>query len=126
MVDPITTGRTPTHRIVLWAALIGVAVLVVVLVAAAALDVAITRYVGVVNTGPNDLRISGCVDDALDLSAGESFKVEVPKTARIGCAVFLDQKYAGCLVLQSGDASPVNIQARLDRQKSQGSCEKID
>ena len=125
MVEPISTGRTPASRRVFWLVLIGAAVLVAVIVAFAVLDVATMKQVGVVNTGPNDLRLSSCVDDALDLSSGQSSNVEVPKSSRIGCDVFVDQKYAGCLVLRSRDASPVDIVSRLDRQMSQGSCEKI-
>lgn len=118
-------GSTSARRTVRWVVLIAVAALAGVVVAAAILDVASMRYLGVVNTGPADLRVSGCVDDALDLSAGQWSKVEVPRSARIGCVVFLDQQYAGCLVLQSREVSPVDILARLDRRISRGGCDKI-
>jgi hypothetical protein len=125
MVEPISTGRRPARRKVFWLVLIGVGVLVVAIVAFSVLDVATMKQVGVVNTGPNDVRLSSCVDDALDLSSGQSSEVEVPKSSRVGCDVFVGKKYAGCLVLQSRDPSPVDILSRLDRQMSQGSCEKI-
>jgi hypothetical protein len=43
----------------------------------------------------------------------------------IGCVVFRDQQYVGCLVIQPRAASPVDIVAGLDRQTSRGSCEKL-
>lgn len=126
MVEPISTGKTPIARKTLWLLLIGVGILLAVIVAFAVLDVATMKHVGVVNTGPNDVRLSSCVDDALDLAPGQSSEVEVPKSSRVGCDVFMNQKYAGCLVLQSRDAAPVDIVSRLDRQTTQGSCEKVD
>lgn len=122
---PASAGISAIFRKVRWLALSGVGAIVAVILVAAVFDVATTRDVGVVNPGSNDLRVSSCVDDALDLSAGQSSKIEVPKSARIGCDVFMDQKYAGCLVLQPRDTSAVDIVTRLDRLTSQGSCEKI-
>jgi hypothetical protein len=125
MVEPTSAGSTATLRKVRWSVLIGAAVLAAVVLIAAGFDVATTRSLGVVNTGLDDLRMSSCVDDALDLSAGQSVKIEVPKSSRIGCVVFMDQQYAGCLVIQPRAASPVDIVSGLDRQISRGSCEKI-
>jgi hypothetical protein len=125
MVEPSSAGRPAVLRKVFWPVLIGAAVIAAVIVIAAGFDVATTRSLSVVNTGPSYLRMSSCVDDALDLSAGQQFKIEVPKSSRIGCVVFIDQQYVGCLIIQPRDASPVDILSRLDRQRSRGSCEQI-
>lgn len=85
-----------------------------------------TREVTVVNTGATVLRISGCVDDALDLWPGQRAQVDAPRFSRTGCAVYVDQDYRGCLVLRAPDASPVNILARLNRQQSEGSCDQLN
>jgi hypothetical protein len=125
MVGPTSAGSTANIRKVRWPVLVGAAVLAAVVLIAAGFDVSTMRYLGVVNTGFDDLRMSSCVDDALDLSAGQSFKIEVPKSSQIGCVVFMDQQYVGCLVIQPRAASPVDILSRLDRQASRGSCERI-
>jgi hypothetical protein len=125
MVEPTSAGSAATLRRFLWPVLVGAAAIAAIILMAAGFDVATMRSLGVVNTGPNYLRMSSCVDDALDLSAGQSFDVEIPKSSRIGCVVFIDQQYVGCLVIQPRDASPIDVLSRLDRQILRGSCEKI-
>lgn len=87
-----------------------------------------TVSVSVLNDGRGVTRLSGCVDDSLDLDAGTRASIDVSSSGRTGCNVFVDGIYNGCLILHHRDAAehkPIPIFTRIDREMSQHGCETL-
>ena len=126
MAEPTLTGSGRSRWRYLWLVPLGAGLLAALVIVAAGLQVATTREVTVVNGGTaSTVRLSTCVDDALDLEPGQSSRIQAPKSGKLGCDVFIDQQYAGCFVLNSRKTPPVSIVSHLERQTSQSECERI-
>jgi len=92
-IDPLkmpasrSSGR-PRPILLLWVLALGVIVIATVFAAASIYSASRTVQVTVLNDQKVELRLSGCVDDADDLSGGATASIDVPKRVPIGCNVF--------------------------------------
>lgn len=89
-------------------------------------EVCNTVAVSVVNDGPTVTRLSGCVDDSVDLDAGAAASIDV--NGQTGCNVFTAGKYQGCLIVHHGDAADgraVQVFALIDRKVSEQRCMSV-
>ena len=133
-IDPLkmpasrSSGR-PRPILLLWVLALGVIVIATVFAAASIYSASRTVQVTVLNDQKVELRLSGCVDDADDLSGGATASIDVPKRVPIGCNVFSFGAYEGCLVLRDSDAvsraARVARLSSLDRHIDQAACENI-
>lgn len=86
-----------------------------------------SESVPIANDASVELRISGCVDDALDLGKGDIDHIDVVRGSSIGCDVSIDGNYRGCLILQGRHipSAPIPILATMSKTVDRSSCERI-
>lgn len=90
-------------------------------------EAATTVSVSVLNDRQGVTRLSGCVDDSLDLNNGQTGEVDIPGGGRVGCMVYAVGVYKGCLILRSGEAAgrPIPIFASLNKAMGESSCQAV-
>jgi hypothetical protein len=109
-------------------AVVAAAALVLVVPVAVVYGAVRTITVTVANDGPQPTRLSGCVDDALDLDRDMSRPMEVASDGKTGCNVFVAGQYEGCLILDPRTVQPhesIEVHRGVHREVPQPRCEGL-
>jgi hypothetical protein len=123
---PLEGKRDFRRRTVVAVAAVGFLIVAVLAVVYRTLN---TTSVTVLNDGQQPTRLSGCVDDSLDLDPGTRAPIDVASDGRTGCNVFVGGEYEGCLIVDPRTGrtrEPVEIHRGVHREVPQSRCEALN
>jgi hypothetical protein len=69
--------------------------------------------VRILNDEAGAIRLSSCVDDALDLQPGTTGTVDVPHGGNAACSLYSDDQYRGCIIVSASRDRGKLVSVRL-------------